>query len=165
MYLQVRCLIIMMTMTRKALLQNVDVIKDPDFWMSVNHGGNTDEMSLHDSQPAADSPRNLENRLLNLIDDLLFNLKSPDLIVTRVWFNATLHTVHALYVMYTALMNGEYAAMEDALQVFEDVDRECINKHSKERMVDSFIEFASFRDGLTKLLEFLHRRLQLEYGP
>ena len=64
--------------------------------------------------------------------------------------------------MYTALMNGDYAAMEDALEVFEDVDRECINGHSKERIVDSFIEefgagipmFVSFCDGLTKLLEF-----------
>ena len=63
--------------------------------------------------------------------------------------------------------------MEDALEVFADVDRECINKHSKERIVDSFIDefrtgipmFVSFRAGLAKPLEFFHRRLQLEHVP
>ena len=53
---------------------------DPDFWIAQNHrDGDSDEVSMHDSQPPMDSPLNLENRLLDLIDTMLFNLKSPEL--------------------------------------------------------------------------------------
>ena len=62
--------------------------------------------------------------------------------------------------------------MEDALGVCKD-GRKSVNQHAKGRLIDCFIEdfgagipmFVSFRDGLTKLLEFLHRRLQLPHVP
>ena len=113
-----------------------------------------------------DSPLNLENRLLDLIDTMLFNLKSPELTITRVWTFATLHMFHALYVMYFALMNHDLGAMEDVLELCEDEDP-MSNVHHKEKMMDAFITefgsgiptFITFRDALSKLLEFLHRRL------
>ena len=141
---------------------------DPDFWITQNHhGGDSDEVSMHDSQPPMDSPLNLENRLLHLIDTMLFNLKSPELTITRVWTFATLHMFHALYVMYFALMNHDLGAMEDVLELCEDEDP-MSNVHHKEKMMDAFITefgsgiptFITFRDALSKLLEFLHRRLQ-----
>ena len=114
-----------------------------------------------------DSPLNLENRLLNLIDNMLFNLKSPELNVTRAWKFATLHMFRALYVMHSALMNHDFGAMEDVLGLCEDEDP-MRNVHHKERMMDAFITdfgagipmFGNFRDALSKLLEFLRRRLQ-----
>ena len=122
---------------------------------------------MHGSQLPVDSPLNLENRLLNLIDTMLFNLKSPELRVTRAWTAATLHMFHALYVMYSALMNHDFGAMEDVLELCEDEDP-MRNVHAKERIIDRFITdfgacipmFINFRDALSKLLEFLHRRLQ-----
>ena len=117
---------------------------DPDFWITQkNRGGDSDEVSIHDSQPPMDSPLSLENRLINLIDTMLFNLKSPELTITRVWTLATLHMFHALYVMYSALMNRDFGAMEDVLELCEDADP-MSNVHHKERMMDAFIiEFGS----------------------
>ena len=141
---------------------------DPDYWISQNHHcGSSDEVSMHGSQLPVDSPLNLENRLLNLIDNMLFNLKSPELRVTRAWTAATLHMFHALYVMYSALMNHDFGAMEDVLELCEDEDP-MRNVHAKERIIDCFITdfgagipmFVNFRDALSKFLEFLHRRLQ-----
>ena len=141
---------------------------DPYFWITQNHhGGDSDEVSMHDSQPPMDSPLNLENRLLNLIDNMLFNLKSPELTTTRAWTFATLHMFHALYVMYSALMNHDFGAIEDVLELCEDEDP-MRNVHHKERMMDAFITdfgsgipmFINFRDALSKLREVLHRSLQ-----
>ncbi len=139
-----------------------------------HHAGSSDETSIHESHPPVDPPRslNLENRLLNLIDSMLFNIKSPDLRVTRAWANEVLHTFHAFYEMYSALMNSDVGAMEDALGVRKD-GHKSVNEHAKGRLIDCFIEdfgagipmFVSLRDGLTKLLEFLHRRLQLPHVP
>ena len=122
---------------------------------------------MRDSQPPMDSPFNLENRLPNLIDNMLFNLKSPELTVTRAWTFATLQMFHALYVMNSALMNHDFGAVEDVLELCEDEDP-MRNVHHKERTMDAFITdfgagipmFINFRDALSKLLEFLHRRLQ-----
>ena len=64
-------------------------------------------------------------------------------------------------------MNHDFGAVEDVLELCEDEDP-MRNVHHKERTMDAFIAdfgagipmFINFRDALSKLLEFLHRRLQ-----